>query len=212
MRKAVHVPLVVAAISALCALPAAAQTTGSTASTGTPATSRVSDEWRMPYQANFWNYIGATVGRSDYDLGCVSGYGCDNNDTAFKIFAGGKLYNALGMELGYVNLGRADIAGGRTRAQGANISLVVGIPVWGDRFGINGKVGTTYGWTNTGASAPDYETGKESGWGLSYGAGATYAITRNTELRVDWDRYRFDFRGAGHQDVDLLSAGVNFRF
>ncbi len=205
MRKPALLP-VVAAISALCALPALAQTTGA------PTTSRVSDEWRMPYQANFWNYIGASVGQSDYDVGCVSGFGCDRKDTAFKIFAGGKLYNALGLELGYVNLGRADIAGGRTRAQAGNLSLVLGIPVWGDRLGINGKVGTAYGWTRTSSSAPEYEAGNDSGWGLSYGVGATYAFSRNTELRIDWDRYRFDFRGAGTQDVDLLSAGLNFRF
>lgn len=196
-----------AATAALCgamALPAAAQTT----STG----ARVTDDWRMPYQANFWNYIGASVGRSDYDLNCFSGFSCDQKDTGFKVFAGGKLYNALGLELSYVNLGRADIAGGRARAQGANASLVLGLPIMGDTFGINGKAGTTYGWTRTSASVPGLDTGNESGWGLSYGVGATYAFTRNTELRLDWDRYRFDFRGAGDQDVDLLSLGLNFRW
>lgn len=206
MQRRLALPLsaAIAAFATAVALPAAAQTT-------TTTTGRVTDEWRMPYQAGFWNYIGATVGRSDYDLGCVSGYGCDTKDTAFKIFAGGKLYNVLGLELGYVNLGRAEIAGGHSRAQGANLSLVAGVPV-GYNFGVNGKVGTVYGWTRTDASAPGYDTGRESGWGLTYGVGATYAFTPSTELRVDWDRYRFDFRGAGNQDVDLWSAGLNFRF
>ena len=204
MRKSLSYAIALAALGGVAAVPATAQTAGST--------SAGNNEWHMPYQATFWNYIGASVGRSDYDLNCFSDYACDRNQTGFKIFAGGKLYNALGLELSYVNLGRADVAGGRARAQGANASLVVGLPLWGDRFGINGKVGTTYGWTDTSASVPGYDTGRERGWGLSYGAGATYAITRNTEVRLDWDRYRFDFRGAGNQDVDLVSLGVNYRF
>lgn len=203
MQRRLGLPIAAAIAALAAALPAAAQTS--------TTTSRVTDEWRMPYQARFWSYMGASVGRSDYDLGCISGYGCDPKDTAFKIFAGGKLYNVLGMELAYVNLGRAEIAGGQSRAQGANLSLVAGVPL-GYNFGVNGKIGTVYGWTRTDASAPFYGTGRESGFGLSYGVGATYAFTPNTELRVDWDRYRFDFRGAGTRDVDMWSAGLNFRF
>lgn len=205
-RSVLSASVAAAALAAAVALPATAQTT-----TNSNPSARVTDTWRMPYQRDFWNYIGATVGRSDYDLNCVSGYGCDQKDTGFKIYAGGKLYNVLGLELGYVNLGRAEIAGGRARAQGANLSLVAGVPIM-NRFGVNAKVGTIYGWTRTDASAPFYNTGRESGWGLSYGVGATYAFTPNTEFRVDWDRYRFDFAGAGDQDVDMLSAGLNFRF
>lgn len=170
------------------------------------------DDWRMPYQANFWNYIGATVGRSDFDASCNGAFSCDRKDTGFKIFAGGKMYNALGLELAYVDMGRAELNGGNARARGANVSLVLGLPVWGDRFGINGKVGGVYGWTDTSSQVIGQDTGKERGWGASYGVGATFAFTRNTELRVDWDRYRFGFKGLGNQDVDLVSAGINFRF
>jgi hypothetical protein len=214
-RLAVHVPVAVAVLAAAAvSLPAAAQTSSTT--------TRVTDEWRMPYQRDFWNYIGATVGRSDYDVGCVAGFPCDQKDTAFKIVAGGKLYNVLGMEIGYVHMGNADIAGGTTRAHGANLSLVAGLPIFGDRFGINGKIGGTYGWTKTRVAVPGvcvppancavFRSEDERGFGLSYGVGATFAVTRNLEVRVDWDRYRFDFAGVGDEDVDMLSAGLNLRF
>jgi hypothetical protein len=41
--------------------------------------------------------------------------------------------------------------------------------------------------------------------------GATFAITPNWQIRADWDRYRLDFVG-GRQNVDMASAGVQFRF
>jgi hypothetical protein len=31
------------------------------------------------------------------------------------------------------------------------------------------------------------------------------------QLRADWDRYKLDFAN-GRSDVDMLSAGVQFRF
>lgn len=205
---------VAAAVLAIT-VPAVAQTTGATTTSSTassPSPSNLGEQWRWPYQREFWGYVGASVGRSDFrDVDCFSGFACDRTDTGFKIFAGGKMNNVLGLELSYINLGRADIAGGNARAQGANISLVAGVPI-GDRFGLNGKVGTTYGWTHTSTSVPGYDSGDDHGWGLSYGVGASYAITRATELRLDWDRYRFDFRGPGDRDVDLLSAGINYKF
>ena len=211
MTTRFKVSIALAALLGAASVPVAAQTT-------TTATTSVTDQWHMPYQQDFWNYIGATVGSSDYDVDCVAGFSCDRRDVGFKVFAGGKLYNVLGLELGYVHLGSGDIAGGHTTAHGANLSLVLGIPFY-DRFGVNAKVGTTYGWTRTNVAVDcasfggcGYERRNESGWGLSYGLGATYAFTRNTELRIDWDRYRFDFAGSGGSDVDLVSAGLNFRF
>ena len=61
--------------------------------------------------------------------------------------------------------------------------------------------------------APDTltATGHKSGWGWTYGAGATFAITPTVQLRADWDRYKLDFAN-GRSDVDMLSAGVQFRF
>ena len=210
-------PLVIAALAATLAVPAGAQTTSSTTSSTTGA-----DTWHMPYQTNFWNYIGATVGGSDFNLDCVAGFNCDHHATAFKIVAGGKLYNAFGLEFGYMNAGHAEFGGGPTRAQGGNLSLVAGLPLFGNTFAINGKVGATYGWTknNVAVLTPctgvgtctTYQGESDRGWGVSYGAGATYAIARNIELRVDWDRTRLPFAGVGHQDVDMWTGGVNFRF
>lgn len=202
MRKALLI--LATSVASAVALPAAGQSTTTAPNAGT-------NELHMPYQTGFWNYIGGTVGRSDYDIGCAPD-ACDNNATGLKVFAGGKLYNILGLELAYVNLGRVDVGPGDARAQGANASLVLGVPLWADKLGVNAKIGTIYGWTKTNAALPGYDSGEERGWGLSYGVGATYAVTRNVELRLDWDRYRFDFRGAGSNDADLVSAGLNFRF
>jgi len=39
----------------------------------------------------------------------------------------------------------------------------------------------------------------------------TFAITPALQLRADWDRYKLDFV-VGERDVDMLSAGLQFRF
>ena len=48
-------------------------------------------------------------------------------------------------------------------------------------------------------------------WGTKWGAGATYAFTPNLQARVDWDRYKLGFT-SGDRDIDLLTAGLQFRF
>jgi hypothetical protein len=164
-----------------------------------------------PYERGFWNYAGVSVGRSDYDTSCRAGFGCDSRDTGFKAFAGGKFNQNLGLEGSYVYLGDSNRAGGNTWAQGVDLSLVGYLPL-SQSFAVNAKVGGIYGWTKTGgASAPGFATGRDNGLGLSYGVGASYALTRTVDLRLDWDRYRMKFT-TGRDDVDLASLGVAFKF
>jgi OmpA-OmpF porin, OOP family len=141
---------------------------------------------------------------------CPSGSGCDDSTLGLKLYTGTKFNDYLGAEIGYVNLGRPDTNGGRQTAQGANLSLIAGVPI-GDRFGVNAKVGTMYAWTNTTGNVPAHLAGKERDFGLTYGAGATMALAPRVQLRVDWDRYNLDFKGRDGK-VDMLSAGLQYLF
>jgi OOP family OmpA-OmpF porin len=53
-----------------------------------------------------------------------------------------------------------------------------------------------------------------SGTGLSYGIGLQYDFTNTTGLRLDWERFADvgDEDKTGQSDVDMLSAGLVFRF
>jgi opacity protein-like surface antigen len=166
-----------------------------------------------PWNSNLRGYIGASAGESKFEAECASTnvFSCDKRDTGFKVYAGGKFNEVLGLELGYTDFGRIRASGGDTDAWAIPLSLTAGIPL-GDRFNIFGKVGGLYGRTDVTASASTLlETGHKSGWGWTWGAGATFKLAQNFDLRLDWDRYALDFVD-GRRDVDMLSGGVQFRF
>jgi hypothetical protein len=172
-------------------------------------------DYRAPWRGDFWGYVGASAGESKFRTDCPSSvtqfFDCDKRDTGFKVYAGGKMNEILGLEVGYTDFGRINVAGGSTEAWAVPISLTANAPL-GDRFGLFGKVGGLYGRTDVTAEPSTlFDTGHKSGWGYTYGAGATFAITPALQLRADWDRYKLDFVG-GRRDVDMVSAGLQLRF
>lgn len=168
-------------------------------------------DYRAPWRGEFWGYIGASAGESKYDSECDSLFDCDRKDTGFKVYAGGKMNEVLGLEVGYTDFGRIRTLGGETDAWAVPITLTAGLPI-GPRFEVMGKVGGLYGRTDV-TAGPDtiFDTGHKSGWGWTYGAAATFNVTPNVAIRADVDRYKLDFVG-GRRDVDMWSAGVQFRF
>jgi OmpA-OmpF porin, OOP family len=168
--------------------------------------------FRLPYERGFWGHVGINAGRSRLrGSPCVSGFSCDDRDTMWRAYAGGKFNNAIGAEIGYLDLGKFERGGGKTDAHGADIAFLAGIPL-GQNWSIFGKLGTAYLRTNvTGATGAALTTGHESGWGPRYGIGVQAGITRNWAVRVDADRYRIQLPGA-KENVDTLTAGVQYSF
>ena len=168
-----------------------------------------------PWRGDFWGYLGASAGESKYRSECnrtITLFQCDTKDTAYKIYAGGKINQVLGLEVGYTDFGRIRVLGGETEAWAVPITLTAGIPL-GERFNLFAKGGGLYARTDVSVDLNDSlsERGNRNGWGWTYGAGATFAITPNVMIRADLDRHRLDFVG-GRRDVDMMSAGVQFRF
>jgi OOP family OmpA-OmpF porin len=157
-----------------------------------------------------YGYVGLSLGQSDYDLNCSGGFSCDEGDFAGKIYTGGKINRMFGVELAYVNLGKAEANGGSTEAQLANVSLVGNIPI-GEMFNVYGKVGGFYGFTDVDATAPGVPSGEENDFGWSYGLGAQFDINRNWAVTGDWDHYRVDFVDRS-DDVQLWSVGLMYKF
>ena len=168
----------------------------------------------VPWRGDFWGYVGASGGESKFRTECnrtITQFECDRKDTGFKVYAGGRMSQVLGLEVGYTDFGRIRTNGGDTNAWAVPISVTVGAPI-GSRFAAFGKVGGLYGRTDVSASFDTLTaTGHKSGWGWTYGAGATFAITPTVQLRADYDRYKLDFVG-GRRDVDMLTGGVQVRF
>ena len=156
-------------------------------------------------------HVGISGGQSHFRTDCDSAFSCDKKDTGWKVYAGSSVNDVLGAEIGYTDFGKIRVGGGETNAWAGNVSLTAGVPI-GDRFSVFAKGGGVYGRTDVQASATSLvRTGHKTGWGYTYGVGGALGITRNVQVRLDWDRYNLDFAG-GSRDVDLLSAGVQFRF
>ncbi|MGQ5525059.1 outer membrane beta-barrel protein [Chitinimonas sp. PSY-7] len=164
----------------------------------------------IPYTS--YGYVGVNLGKSNYDAPCQPLFDCKNPKFGGKIYTGGLFSRVFGMEVGYVNVGKADRNGGQSKAHGANISLVGNLPI-GDKFNVFGKVGGTYGWTKTTASPllVGYQTGKHSGAALTYGAGLGFDIDRQNQILLEWDRQKFKFKDGDHA-VNLYTAGWKYKF
>lgn len=183
----------------------------SLAQTGTPPAAGSSyDLWRSHWLPG-GAYAGLNLGRPSYRLDCGAS-GCDQPDLAANAYVGGMFTRHWGMELGVLRFGDAERAGGETRAEGLNFSLVGRAQV-GAGFGLFGRVGTTWGRTRVDAApGAGIATGRASGWGPAYGLGVDWAFTDNWSAVLDWQRHRFDFAGDDNGWVRSTNVGLKYRF
>lgn len=157
-------------------------------------------------------YLGLSLGRSSYNLSCpTTSLTCDGSDTAVRLYGGAMMGNYWGVEVGYLDLGRIAREGGKTRAQGLNLSLVGKAPLVSS-FGVFGRFGTTYGRTETTTSSAAIAAGTERGFGLSYGAGLSYDITPRLSATLEWDSNDFRFAGGGREPVRSTNLGLQYRY
>lgn len=180
------------------------------ASSQTATSSTTTDTWRMPYQSGFWGHAGLSAGESRLRLDCPGGASCDNKDTAYRLFAGGRFNNAFGLELGVVNYGKFSRGAGETEGWGLDIPLMLGFPI-GTNSSVFAKAGAHYSSMDVGGNAALVQTGKESGWGPRFGLGAQIGLTPQWAIRGDWDRYHVRFPGT-KDDVDTLTIGAQYTF
>ena len=159
------------------------------------------------------SYLGLNLGRSKYNLSCgTTALLCDDSGRSAQVYAGTMVGNFWGVEMGYLNLGRVPRAGGETRAQGLNASLV-GKARLGQSVGLFGKVGTTYGRTETSAiGANSITMGSGQGFGLSMGAGVSFDFTPRLSATLEWDSTDFRFSGGVREPVRSTSLGLQYRY
>ncbi len=159
------------------------------------------------------SYIGLNAGQSDYSLGNGTGlFSGDDKDTAYGIYAGSYFNPYLGLEVGYTDFGKARRGGGESKAMGFNLSLIGKYPL-GASINLLGKLGTTYGRTEV-SSLPGsgIGSGKETGFGISYGVGAEYLFTPQLSAVAQYDEHRLEFAGAGRDRIGAATLGLRLRF
>jgi opacity protein-like surface antigen len=157
-------------------------------------------------------YVGLNLGASNYSLGSGSGFfPSDDTDTAYNLYTGTFFTPNFGLELGYTNFGKIERAGGTTKAEGINLSLVGRAPIT-QSFNLLGKLGTTYGRTDVSSRDPGVISGEETGFGVSYGIGAEYSFNPQLSAVLQYDEHRLKFAGDNKARVSATTVGLRYRF
>ena len=158
-------------------------------------------------------YVGLNIGSSNYSLGNgIGAFSSDDSDTVYNVYTGTYFTPNFGFEVGYTNFGKIARAGGETKAQGINLSLVGRAPIT-QSFNIFGKLGTTYGRTEVSAfPGTGIASGKENGFGVSYGIGAEYSFNPQLSAVLQYDEHKLKFAGNGSDRVNATTVGLRYRF
>jgi len=179
-----------------------------------------------PASAGFFDftlapYLGASAGQATADISCPAGTSCDDKDTAWKVYGGLEVNEFISMEVGYIDLGKVGYSGAKTGSRETKGMLLqlVGTYALNPSFTLIGRGGMNFLGTDVNGTIAGTPNNNASDTDVvwSAGLGAQYNFTRSVGLRMEWERY---FKtgspaangGTGEANVDLLSAGVVYKF
>jgi hypothetical protein len=131
----------------------------------------------------------------------------DEDDTGVKFFGGYNFVKYFGVEAAYADLGKAEESGASIETTSLSAFAVGTLPV-GKRFELFAK-GGVYRWDaeiieNGQAEDDDVET--------AYGLGAKLKLGDKAAIRLEYEIFEIEFEGAADLDVDIISAGFEWRF
>lgn len=162
-------------------------------------------------------YLGGSVGVAQYKDTCKrANVPCDDQDDAWRLFAGYQFSRHWSAELGYADLGEVAGAGAlgsfSLEAKGWDLSALGSIPLAGGLSAF-GRLGVYRLRTTLDQAGPGFGTVHEAitDTGFTYGAGLGYTLWR-IGLRAEWQRYQNVGSSINDEDVDVFSFGALFRF
>ena len=154
----------------------------------------------------------------------ITSIGDNERDLAYKIFGGYKLNKNFALEAGYFHLGEfgfeattspAGTLSGNAKLRGVNLDAVGMFPL-SEKFSAFARLGMQYGYAKdsfagTGAVVVDPRKSKRAG-NYKAGLGVQYDFTDTLALRGEWERYRLNDGVGNRGDIDMVSAGLIFKF
>jgi opacity protein-like surface antigen len=157
------------------------------------------------------SYLGLNIGRGQLDTSCAAtALVCENKDRPATLYAGTMFSSHWGAEFAYVDTGPFWRGAAESRAQGLNLSVVGRYRV-APSLGVFGKLGTTYGRTDTSMMGNAAASGPDQGFGLSFGGGVSYEITPRLSATLEWDSRELRFAN-GREPVRSTSLGLQWRY
>jgi OOP family OmpA-OmpF porin len=165
-------------------------------------------------------YVGGSFGSSDADNGnaipdLITAGSVDGKDSGNKFYGGYQFSRNLGLELAFVDLGKAGysgtfsgspVTGGTVKTSGLNFSAVGTWPI-GANVDFFGKIGF-FAWESKASDVTGGIpfSGKADGTDLSFGVGGAYNITKNFSIRAEWEQFK------AVDNISMLSVGVAYKF
>ncbi len=173
------------------------------------------------------HFGGGQVDNALANQGLAGSSSLDRSAGSLRLFGGYQFNPYLGLEGGYVDLGKfdynssisspaADTVNGHLGVTGWDLAAVGSVPL-GAQWSLFGKAGALYAKTKLDASSGGaVAAGDASHTGTSplLGAGVSYDLTRKVALRAELDRYFHvgDSGTTGRGDIDQYTVGVVYRF
>ncbi len=127
-------------------------------------------------------------------FGQASCSGCDSQ-TGYQITGGYQFNPSVSGELTYSDFGKS----GGVSSSAVGLYALGNMPI-GNNFSLLGKLGATRGEAKgSGVSA--------SNTGLGFGLGGAFTVTPQTDIRLQWERVKFD-----GGDVNFTSLSATYKF
>lgn len=168
-------------------------------------------------QAAGQSYIGASIGlQNKYSIECVGGVACDKTGSFGGKVYGGYNIDQFAVEGMVFSTGRAkgsvlksgSLVAGEVRNMGLGVYGV--LPLTVDNFTLKGKLGLAY--VNSKATYTAGGSQSKSSFAPVFGAGVSYAINKQWSINGDWDHIRAKYSSDGKARVNMLSAGLSYKF
>jgi len=167
------------------------------------------------FAADTGGYLVGMVGQTKAkNVETFPGESLDDTDTGIKLGGGYAFHRNVGVEVAYVDLGKATITGGGQKAEFKSSGLVVaalGMLPLNNQFTLLGRLGIIDATVK--ATAPGLSE-KSTKVKTTFGIGVSYSFTPKFAVRGDFDRYSKlgDKNTIGESDVDMISVGVVYKF
>jgi len=167
-------------------------------------------------QSDMGFYIGGAYGMSSFDIDTtgITNPSVDDSDSGFKIFGGYQFSRNWGVEVGYVDFGKAGISGSTlgipfTGDLGVTALTVAGtgtMPM-NESFSLLGKVGM-WNWDAKAnvAALGTAGSASDSGTDLFFGVGLRYNLSKNLGLQLEVEQY------SGDDSITYTSLGLRYKF
>lgn len=138
-------------------------------------------------------YAGASMGVPIYDK-------LDKTDVGYKVYGGYLLYDYLGLDLAYVNLGNPDSGSGTLEVTGGNVAALGNLPI-NQQISLFAKLGT-FIWNAT----PSVGKNK-SGNDISFGIGGNFNAKDNIFIHGEIEKY-----DTSDESIIMYSLGIMAAF